>query len=269
MFHSLVFIAPRHERNLIGQTVLQEITLALGSLVEERVVSMAQVSNMVTYGEVRCCASFSRNGIWYQINSRPDFSVNGRDVLPAVSVPNVALDLQSYAAFDAWSRGLLSKNYTLPEGVGVFDTQDEREPFFVSGFYKPNNAAPVRYPAMNLCIDSKTFMNKRTEDFEHRESYVGQCGLYLVANAVAHAKFSKRDRPFMTLGAVTDGKEFTFLAFQLNTLNFDSKKERNFFFRKDMQLINGGKFDEATWAQFKRILSYLLQMEYQDKANHK
>jgi len=239
----------------------------LGSLVEEKVVSMAQVSNMVTYGEVRCCASFSRNGIWYQINGRPDFSVNGRDVLPAVSTPNVAEDPQLYAEFDTWSRGLLNKNIKPTEGVRVFEKEDEQTPFFVSGFYRPAN--PVRYPAMNLCIDNKTYMDKRTEDFEHRENYVGQCGLYLVANAVAHAKFSKRDQPFMTLGAVTDGKVFTFLAFQLNTLDFDSKKERNLFFRKDMHLINKGKFDEATWAQFKRILSYPLQMEYQGTSKRK
>lgn len=58
-------------------------------------------------------------------------------------------------------------------------------------------------------------------------------------------------------------------AFQLNTLDFDSKTERNLFFRKDMQLINKGKFDEATWAQFKRILSYPLQMGHQGTAKHK
>jgi hypothetical protein len=47
------FIAPKHEKNFIEQTVLQEITLVLSFFVKEKIVSIIQISNIVTYEEFK------------------------------------------------------------------------------------------------------------------------------------------------------------------------------------------------------------------------
>lgn len=181
-----------------------------------------------------------------------DFQLNGLDALPAtasttskfveddvciLSWPVVIWKqylwiLLASKEFDSWSRDVLDGLITPPEGVSTF--QNAQRQFFASGFVRPKDEPHLRFPAINLCIDNKSDMNKQDEDHDLRENYIGyfvfcflysinvvltifhrQCGLDLVANSVAYAQFANRDEPFMTLGVVTDGKVFTFLVWNL------------------------------------------------------
>jgi len=260
--------SPGHERNRIGHTVLQEINLALGSMIEDKTISIATMSNMAIYGEIRLSAALSRDGTWYQINGRPDFAIYGAGHLPATSrPPKGSENTELSALFDVWLNDVIDGaelrgvEKADEEGVKPFNN---RKPNFASGFYSYKDH-PVLLPSINVCIDNKLrFFNQSSDlDFEQqREIYVGQGALYLLTNAIAGSFYSRKDDPFMTLGLVTDGNSFTFLAFQLNTLDFDSKTTKNIFWRKDMRLFSGQTFNEATWTQLKEFISYPITAKY-------
>eukprot|EP00026_Physarum_polycephalum_P013599 Phypoly_transcript_14016.p1 GENE.Phypoly_transcript_14016~~Phypoly_transcript_14016.p1 ORF type:complete len:134 (+),score=10.05 Phypoly_transcript_14016:527-928(+) len=103
---------------------------------------------------------------------------------------------------------------------------------------------------MNLCIEHKPNVIVSPEVF------AGQCALYLVSAGVAYSRFVQNDKPFMVIGAVTDGVRYSFLAFQLNTLDFSSNEVKNIMWRKEMSLFENKKFNEEAWAQLQRFIAH-------------
>jgi len=82
--------------------------------------------------------------------------------------------------------------------------------------------------------------------------------LSLLSSSIASAFSNDIDHPTLSVGIVSDGDQYNFLAFQLNTLNFDHKtKEKNIFWVKKVNNMvdRHGKFDPQAFEHLVQIFS--------------
>lgn len=105
-----------------------------------------------------------------------------------------------------------------------------------------------------------------------------------MASSIAYAYWGSIDFPFMVVGVVSDGAQYTFLVcnykdvtlfkylqvFQLNTLDFSVQSQvKNFLWRTEMTLFdNHRKFNPAPLEQLAQIISFILDQQKRGMLKH-
>jgi hypothetical protein len=246
--------SPFFERNLTAQTVQNQLVLAFSTLLTEKRITDVDMAKMANFGELNFSAALRKKDVWWQANGQADFTLSSSIMLPPQSTPiGATFDEHENEQLLDWANRTIRKEETLPDGFKFL--RKGAMPYFVAGLQLYGK--DLRYPAMNICVEYKKLLLEKNVD-----AYVSQCGMYLLTSSIAYAKLRNCDKPFMVAGAVTDGYRYTFLAFQLNTLDFDSTTVRNVFWRKDMRLFDNinKKFSNEAWVQLKELLAYPMKL---------
>jgi hypothetical protein len=241
-----------NEKNYNAQTVQSHLNLVSGLVAHNKSAFQLLQTSVANFGELNFAAVIKQKR-WVQIKGRADFSWNCKFPLAATHGGIAAkFDRAPYNAFTEKCDRCIGGD------TSTFELLTER-PSMQSGFKigAKDIPYPLAYPAMDLCIEYKGDVTIKRDHFE------GQTALYLVASSIAYAYWGSVDDPFMVVGVVSDGARYTFLVFQLNTLDFSVQSQaKNFLWRIEMTLFdNQRKFNSTTLEQLAQIVSFILDQQ--------
>jgi len=105
---------------------------------------------------------------------------------------------------------------------------------------------PAPYPFLDIIIDNKA---------TGRELNTVQMLSYLYAQLASQARYRQLDEPSIGLGAITNAYQWTFMIYQLNTLNFDHTGPRNIVWYWNESMSLGQNPDLSPYFTLKKFMS--------------
>jgi hypothetical protein len=248
------------EKNYNAQTVQSHLNLVTGLVAHNKNTFQLLQSSVANFGELKFAAVIPQK-YWVQVSGRADFSWNCRFPL---SASRDTIDAKfSQDLHDAFNDKC---DRCIKGDTSIFEILGER-PSILSGFFIGSKTPPfpLAYPAMDLCIEYKGDITLNRDHFE------GQGALYLITSSIAYAYWKSVDQPFMVIGVISDGARYTFLAFQLNTLDFTAQSPvKNILWRMEMTLFdyNTRQVNLQTLEQLAKIVSFIVEQQKKGMLKH-